>query len=36
MFVPTESILEILIRGTVMYIAMFVLLRPEEILVSAW
>ena len=27
MFVPTESVLEILIRGSVMYIAMFVLLR---------
>lgn len=27
MFVPTESILEILIRGTVMYLAMYFLLR---------
>jgi uncharacterized membrane protein YcaP (DUF421 family) len=27
MFVPTESILEIVIRGSIMYIAMFVLLR---------
>lgn len=27
MFVPTESIVEILIRGTVMYIGMFTLLR---------
>ena len=27
MFVPTESILEILIRGTIMYLAMYLLLR---------
>jgi len=27
MFVPTESVLEILIRGTIMYIGMFALLR---------
>ena len=27
MFVPTESILEIVIRGSIMYVAMFVLLR---------
>lgn len=27
MFVPTESILEIVIRGTIMYIAMYALLR---------
>lgn len=27
MFVPTESILEILIRGTIMYLAMYFLLR---------
>jgi len=27
MFVPTESILEVLIRGTIMYIGMFALLR---------
>lgn len=27
MFVPTESVLEIVIRGTIMYLGMFVLLR---------
>ncbi|CAN5594462.1 hypothetical protein BH10ACI3_BH10ACI3_06420 [soil metagenome] len=27
MFVPTESLLEILIRGTIMYLAMYFLLR---------
>jgi uncharacterized membrane protein YcaP (DUF421 family) len=27
MFVPTESILEVMIRGTIMYIGMYVLLR---------
>lgn len=27
MFVPTESVLEILLRGTIMYMGMFVLLR---------
>ncbi len=27
MFVPTESVLEVIIRGTIMYLGMFVLLR---------
>ncbi len=27
MFVPTQSVLEIILRGTIMYLGMFVLLR---------
>ena len=27
MFVPTESVLEVIIRGTIMYVGMFALLR---------
>jgi hypothetical protein len=35
MFVPTESVLEVILRGTIMYLGMFVLLRIFSVLTES-